>query len=177
MSVYYPDGVDAQGNEAVIFVTTLADPNAPTVTELTGSSAVNLSCALRGFSPGGDQGSTTDTRLCSTQEFESPGRFAPSIDDLNYVYDPQAEVGTATNKHYEVMKPGVKGFIIDRRGIASGIDGLPVVADQLVDVYPVTLGYQRRTPIDPSAEGGKFEITQKAFVTGPARYDKAVVTA
>lgn len=175
MSIYFPEGVDAQGNEAVIFVTTLADPSAPTVTELTGSDAVNISCALRGFSPAGDQSSTDDTRLCSTQQFESPGRFSPSIDDFNYVYDPQATTGSATNKHYEVMKGGVQGYLIDRRGIASGTDGIPVAAAQKVDVYPVTLGVQRRAAIDPTAEGGKFEITQKAFVTGPVLYDVAVV--
>jgi len=174
MSVYYPDGVDAQGNEAVIFVPTIADLDAPTVAELTGASAVNLSCALRGFSPGGDQGSSDDTRLCSVQQFESPGRFAPSIDDWNYVYDPQAEEDTPENKHYEVLKGGVKGFVVDRRGIASGMDGVPVAADQKVDIYPVTLGEQRRAAIDPSAEGGKFEITQKPFVTGPVRYDVEV---
>lgn len=171
MSVYYPEGVDAQGNEAVIFVTALADPSSPTVTELTGTDAVNISCALRSFSPGGDQSSTDDTRLCSTQQFQSPGRFAPTIDAFNYVYDPQAATGAATNKHYEVMKGGVKGYLVDRRGIASGMDGVPVTAGQFVDVYPVTLGEQMRAAIDPTAEGGKFEITQTPFVTGPVQFD------
>lgn len=174
MSVYFPPGVSAQGNEAVIFVPALANQAAPTVAELTGASACNISCALRGFSPNGDQSTTNDVRLCSTTQYEVPGRVTTTIDDFNYVYDPQADTGTATNQHYEVMKEGVSGFLVDRRGIAAGIDGVAVQAGQKVDVYPVTLGAQRRAAIDPTAEGSQFEITQKAFVTGPVSYDVAV---
>jgi hypothetical protein len=95
-----------------------------------------------------------------------------SLDDITYVYDPQAAVSTASNKHYEVLKQGVKGFLIDRRGIPATT---PLAIGDKVDVYPIQLGDQRRVAVDPSAEGGKFEIVQKPFVIGLVLEDVAVV--
>lgn len=172
MTLYYPEGVSTQGNETVIFVPALTNPAAPTVAELTGSSAINLGYALRGFSPNSEQGTSDDIRLASTITYENPGRARVTLDDITYVYDPQAVVPTATNKHYETLKDGVTGFLVDRRGIAAAN---AVIAGQKVDVYRVTFGPQRRTAVDPSAEGGKFEVTQKPFVTGLSYRDVAVV--
>lgn len=176
MTVYFPEGVDAQGNESVIFVPTLANPEAPTVAELTGATAINLSCALRGFEPGADQASVPDIRLCSREQYESPGRVTPTIGDITYVYDPQAAgADDPENIHYDTLKQGVSGYLVDRRGLDART--VAVLAAQIVDVYPVTLGAQRRVPVDPSAEGGKFEIVQKPFVSGPPAFDAAVVAA
>lgn len=174
MTVFFPEGVDAQGNESVIFVPDLADPTAPTVTELTGATAINLSCALRGFEPTAAQASVQDIRLCSREVYESPGRVTPTINDITYVYDPQAAgQADATNAHYDTLVQGITGYLVDRRGLdARTVD---ILADQIVDVYPVTLGQQRRVPVDPSAEGGKFEVIQKPFVTGPPAWDATVV--
>jgi len=178
MTVYFPEGVDAQGNETVIFVPALADPSAPTVTELTGATAVNLSCALRGFSPNSEQNSVADIRLCSREQFESPGRVTNSIDDITYVYQPQTVGATtpdADNAAYDALAQGVTGYLIDRRGLDARETA--VIADQLVDVYPVKMGAQRRVGVDATAEGAKFEIIQKPFVTGPVLPDIKVVTA
>lgn len=174
MSLYIADGVLAQGAETVIYVPTLAVPSTPKLTEIgaTATTAINLSNPLRGFSTGGDQGSSTDVRLSSTQVYQVPNRFAPSLEDLNYVYDPQAATGSATNKHYETLKNGVKGYLIDRRGVAVAT---AAAVGQKVDVYPVTFGQQRRTPIDPGTEGTKFEITQSVFITGDVIYDAALI--
>jgi hypothetical protein len=173
VTLYAVDGVSAQGNETVIFVPTLAIPTAPTVAELTGASALNLGYALRGFSPNSEQGTSEDIRLASTQTFENPGRVRKTLDDITYVYDPQAAAAAPMNKHYETLRLGVKGFMVDRRGIPATT---AVIAAQKVDVYQVQLGDQRRVAIDPSAEGGKFEIIQKPFVVGLVRED-ATVTA
>lgn len=175
MSVYFPEGVDAQGNESVIFVPALANPAAPTVAELTGASAINLSCALRGFGSSTEQSSTPDIRLCSREVFESPGRATNSLEDITYVYDPQAAAAAPTNKHYETLKSGVTGFLVDRRGLDSRT--VAVAAAQKVDVFPVKFGPQRRVSVDPSAEGAKFEIIQKPWVTGQVRWDAVVAAA
>jgi hypothetical protein len=165
MTLYAVEGVSTQGNETVIFVPTLTTPTAPKLTEVGAGvvTALNLGYALRGFSPSSDQGSSDDIRLASTQTYENPGRVKTSLDDITYVYDPQAAVSTASNKHFEVLKSGVKGFLIDRRGIPATTP--PAVGDK-VDIYPVQFGAQRRVAVDPSAEGGKFEIVQKPFVIG-----------
>lgn len=172
MTLYSVDGVSAQGNETVIYVPTIGTITAPTVAELTGSSALNLGYALRGFAPNSEQGTSDDIRLASTQTFENPGRVKKSIDDITYVYDPQAATGTTSNKHYETLKLNVKGFLVDRRGVPATT---AVAANQVVDIYPVQFGDQRRVAIDPSAEGGKFEIIQKPFVINIVQTDIKVV--
>lgn len=170
MTVVFPEGVRSRGNETVIFVTTLADPEAPTVTELTSATAAaNISCFLSGFSPTGAQESAEDVRLCSEQIFEDPGDVSVSIDNIEYVYYPQAVAADPNNKPYELMKNGVTGYLIDRRGLNARTSAL--AAAQIVDVYQVRLGEQFRLPVDPSQQGGKFRITQKPFVTGPYYYD------
>jgi hypothetical protein len=174
VTLYAVEGVSTQGNETVIFVPSLAAPSAPKLTEVGAgvSTALNLGYALRGFSPSSDQGTSDDIRLASTQTFENPGRVKKSLDDITYVYDPQAPVATASNKHYDTLKSGVKGFLIDRRGLDATT---PLAVGQKVDVYPVQFGAQRRVPVDPSAEGGKFEIVQKPFVIGTVLEDIALV--
>ncbi len=174
MTLYSVEGVSTQGTETVIYVPTLANPAAPKLTEMGASAtaALNLGYALRGFAPGGDQGSSDDIRLASTVTFENPGRFKPTLDDITYVYDPQAATGTASNKHYETLKNGVKGYLIDRRGVSATT---AAAIGQIVDVYPIQFGAQRRVAVDPSQEGGKFEIIQKPFIVGQPQYDVALV--
>lgn len=173
MTVVFPDGVRSRGNESVVFVATLADPSAPKLTELAAVTSVNVSCYLTGFAPQGSQESAEDVRLCSEQIFEDPGDVQVSIDNIEYVYYPQATVPTANNKAYELLKNGVAGYLVDRRGLNARTAALAI--GQLVDVYPVRLGEQFRMPVDPGQQGGKFRITQKPFVTGPYEYDCALV--
>lgn len=173
MTVVFPDGVRSRGNESVIFVATLVDPTAPKLTELNAVTSVNVSCYVTGFSPQVTQESAQDVRLCSEQIFEDPGDVQVAIDNIEYVYYPQATVPTANNKAYELLKNGVAGYLIDRRGLNARTAALAV--GQLVDVYPVRLGEQARLALDPSQQGGKFRITQKPFVTGPYEYDVALV--
>lgn len=175
MSVTFPEGVVAQGNEKVLFVVTIAVPTAPTVAELTAAGVVDLSCYLRGFEPTAEQAAIQDLRLCSAETFETPGRVVNTINDLLYVYDPQDanEVSPDPgNLAYHALAQNVEAFVVDRRGIASGT---AVIAAQVVDLYPVKMGLQRRVAINPGDEGTKFEITQKAFITGPVLRDISVV--
>lgn len=171
MTEFYPEGVSALGNESVIFVPALADQDAPTVAELTDAAAVNLSCALRGFSPTSEQASVQDVRLCTREAAETPGRVSNSIDDVTYVYDPQ-NLEDPDNAHYAALKSGTKGFLVDRRGLDARTEA--IAAGQIVDVYPVEMGAQRRVAVDPGADGAKFEIVQKPFVTGPVSWDAVV---
>src|SRR5688500_1435637 len=172
MTVVYPEGVRARGNESVRFVTAIADPLEPTVAELNAVTGVDLSCFLTGFAPATTQESAEDRRLCSQQVFEDPGDVAVTIDNLEYVYYPQAAPATPENKAYEILKLDVVGWLVDRRGLdARTVD---YAAAQIVDLYPVRMGVQGRLAVDPSQQGGKFRISQKAFVTGPYYYDSVV---
>lgn len=172
MTVVFPEGVRSRGNESLIFATVLV-PTAPSVATLTAATSVNVSCYVGGFAPQGTQESAEDVRLCSEQIFEDPGDVAISIDNVEYVYYPQATAPDPNNKAYELMKNGVTGYLVDRRGLNARTSALAV--GQLVDIYPVRLGEQFRLPLDPGQQGGKFKITQKPFVTGPYAYDVALV--
>lgn len=164
MVIYYPPGVDTLGNETLLWVPTIAVLAGMTVAEATATGSLNVSMAVRGFSAGADQGSTEDIRLGSTQSFENPGRVKPSVDDLTYVYDPQAATAAPLNKHYETLLEGAKGFLVDIRGLNA--QSWAATVGQKYTAYPVTLGAQRPVAIDPTAEGGKFEIIQKPYVSG-----------
>lgn len=176
MAVTFPTGVSARGNDSVIWVPALADPANPTVTELTGAAAVNVSCALIGFSPSVDQATFTDTRLCSKQTFNRLGSATYSIDTLNYIYNPQTAGETpadADNIAYDALKAGLSGFFVHRRGLdAQSVD---VAADQKVNVYPAELGAQSDVPLDPSAEGALIQCQQNVSVIGEVLRDVAVV--
>ena len=173
MTVVFPEGTRSRGNESVIFVATLADPLEPSLAELNAVTSVNVSCYLTGFAPQGTQESAEDVRLCSEQVFEDPGDVAISIDNIEYVYSPQASAPAADNKAYELLKKDVTGYLVDRRGLNARTAALAI--GQIVDVYPIRLGEQFRLPLDPGAQGGKFRITQKPFVTGPYYYDSVLV--
>lgn len=170
MTVGFPEGVLAQGNGGLWFVPSIADLALPKVTEV--SAGFVLSCAITTFSPTGDQGTSTDPRYCSTQQFEIPGRNTVSIDPLEYVYDPQEPDNDAEYKYYVELTEGRKGFAVNRLGLAYD---LPLAASQYVNIYPVIVGAKNDVPIDPSAEGSKLKIRQKLFVSGPVKRDVALV--
>lgn len=170
MSTIYPEGIIAQGNGAVWAVPALANINAPKLTELTAK--ILLSCGIRGFSPTGEQGSSTDPRYCSTQMFEVPGRYTPSIDPLEYVYDPQEPDNVAEYAYYTELTEGRSLFVINRLGLAYD---LPPAAGQYVNVYPVVCGAKMDVPVDPGAEGTKIAVRQKLFISGPMVRDVALV--
>ena len=176
MAVTFPTGVNAQGKDSVVWVPALEDPSEPTVAELTGASAVNISCALIGFSVSVDQGTFTDTRLCSTQEFDNLGKAKYTIDDLQYVYDPQSVGSTPAdpdNIAYDALTPGLTGYFVHRRGISAKTD---IAADQIVNVYPAELGVQSDVAVDPTSEGDKVKCVQKVGVIAEVLRDISVVT-
>src|SRR5690242_12907578 len=98
MSATFPTGVAANGNVKVVWVNTIADPTAPTATELNAAGAVDLSCVLTNFGTGYSQDTTEDVRICSTQTFESPGAIKYSMDDIEYIVTPQDDSPTGENK-------------------------------------------------------------------------------
>jgi hypothetical protein len=165
MVVFQPPGVSSLGNETLLWVPAIAVLTAMTVAEATATGAVNVSFAARGFSPGGDQGTSTDIRLGTKVAYENPGRFNPTIDDITYVYDPQAVDAAPVNKHYNTLIEGAIGYLVDIRGLDATT--WAATAAQKYVVYPVQLGAQRPVGIDPTSEGGKFEFIQKPYVLAP----------
>lgn len=174
MTVVYPEGVPLEGNLKVAFVSAFADPDLPTVLEATAATGVDVSCYIKGgtFNLTGDQSTIEDRRLCSTVSYETPGRATRSIDDITYVYDPQAVAASGENEAYEKLQPGTKGFFIVRGGLPFDQD---FATGDIVDIWPVQMGVKRKQTPSDKAEGEKFTVIQKPFVIGPVTDDVALV--
>lgn len=157
----------ADGTVKIVFVPTLADPTAPTVTEVTGASAKDLSCYLTadGWTPGLDEQTVSDDRLCSTQTFEKPGRAARSL-TIKYVENPTDD---PNNVAYVTLAPGTTGYLVQRRGVSVDT---ALATDDVVDVWPVQAG--KYDPQPPEANS-VLKVQQKMFVTGSVEQAVAVV--
>ena len=156
-----PDGIDAAGRSAVIWVPSIEDINAPTVAEIT--AGTHLSCAIAGFEPTVSQNTVTSRKYCEKQSTETPGIPAYSIPPLRVLDDPQ---GDDTNGQYDYLDDlyqGAKGFIVNRRGLDMDDE---VVSGQKCTIYPVELGAPLEVPLDLTADSQKFEIEYAVFVTG-----------
>lgn len=162
-----------EGNLKVAWVPAFVDPAAPTVAEATAITGVDLSSFIKEgtFNLSGEQSTFEDRRLSSTISYETPGRSTRSIDDITYVYDPQAAPAAADNAAYQKLPVGTEGYFIVRAGLPFG-DAF--AATNIVDVWPVVMGIQRKQTPAGNAEGEKFTVIQRAFVTGPVQVDVAI---
>lgn len=167
MTLSQPFSVSTNGTVGVIFVPTFANYLTPKLTEIEASGAVDLSCYLTGDGLNTDtsENNIDDPRLCTKQTFESPGDFTRTL-ELTYVYNPEDE---DSDEARISMPRGTKGFIVIRWAVDAEQDW--EVGD-MVDVYPVTLGAQRKqTP----ARNSVHRIMQKPFVTGVIAEDVLVI--
>lgn len=174
MVVTIPAGVKAEGTLKVAYVPTIAVPTAPTVTECTAAGALDVSFFFTAgnFKPSGDQARGDDRRVGSKQTFEVLGREKSSIDDLEYIADPQAAALAATNKAMELFQPGVTGYFVVRYGLDA--ETVDFVAAQKVWVWPIIFGAQNLTPLAENDEFKKITMTQPVAVTGIVRKQVAL---
>lgn len=170
MPLTIPPGVDANGRRNAIFVPT----DTLSVATLTGPTAVELICYLtKGtFGMSADTERGTDDRECTTQSAEVLGNTTYSLNDLEYVWEPQDDGTSTTNDAYNALTPGTTGFLIVRYGIDHDT---ALAADQKVDKFPITLGPQIRKAPDSGNPAEKLKITQPVVVGQGALFDQALV--
>lgn len=175
MTVVFPEGISQEGNIRVVFVPVIANPEAPTIAEITSDDSVDLSCYITNeFGINREQSTGEDRRLCSKEVFQTLGRVTNSIPATEYIYDPQAPEGEPDNRAYDVLKQGVKGHLVVRYGLdAREVDW---AAGQKVDHVPVECGVQVKLGNSGSDEFAKFRIQQMFAVSGPLEED-AVIAA
>lgn len=163
-----PGSVQADGAVRIVWLPTLADPGNPTLAELNAATTVDLSCYLTptGFASTTEEASIDDSRFCSRETFETPGRETNGL-ELTYVYDPQNKV-PAENKAYTTLKRNTRGFAVARWGVDFE---KPWAADDVVDVYPTTSGAQRKQTPEANST---LKVAQKMFVRSTVRRDVKV---
>ena len=163
-----PGSVLADGTIAARWVPVLANPLLPTLAEMNAAGSVDLSCYLTptGLAVATEEAAVNDDRLCSRETYEQPGRITDTL-ELTYVYDPQNKV-PAENRAFVTLKRNTRGFIVCRWGV--DFENPLAVADVL-DVYPVTCGEQRKQPGEANST---LKTMQKMFVRARVRRDVVV---
>lgn len=142
MAIVLPPSVPVDGMLKVIWVPTLADPNAPKLTEIGSgvATAIDITCYLTkdgSFKDSAEQAKFVDNRACTTEEWEILGATKRGIENLMYVYTPQAAAAAANNAAFEKLTPGLTGFFIIRRALAYET---ALAVGQFVSVWGAILG-------------------------------------
>lgn len=168
MAVTIPPGVDADARLNVIW----APSNTLSVATLSGATAIEIAGYLTkgSFGESAETERGTDERVASKTTYEVLGKSKFALQDLEYVWYPQAAAADANNKAYDTLKPRTEGFVYVRWGV--DVD-TPLAVGDKVDIYPVTVGEQvRKTPEGNAAE--KLKIVQPVVVTGPVLRDQVL---
>ena len=163
MPLTIPPGVDAAGRRNAIFTPT----QSLSIAVLGGATSVELICYLTkgtlGVAAETERG--TDDRECATQTFEVLGNTTWTVNDLEYVWEPQAAALAANNKAYETLVQGTTGFLTIRFGITNDT---ALAVGQKVWQFPVTLGAQvPRTPEGNAGEKLKLSLIHISEPTRP----------
>lgn len=160
-----PNPAKAFGRTNYIFVPTIADPAAPTVAEVTGSSALDLTNMI--YADGFD-GVTADStrvtaprRIGDTKVFQSLGPTSYTISDLVYTFDPQAAALSNERKAYEKLPDGTTGYLVVRRNVPKAT---APAAGQKVTVIPIRVGAPVETE-QGDAEAAEVAVRQAVEVT------------
>ncbi len=174
MTVVFPDAINAEGNVKVRWVPVLANPASPSLaTEINGASAKELTGVILGgaFQPTSEQAKGDDRRLGSKQTFQVFGRITDGVEDVTYVYDPQAAAGAAINIAYEALTQGATGYFVVRYGIDVNT---AFAAAQKVDTIPVTCGVQRKSTPPADDEFAKLTVVQGFIVRSTVNRNVAI---
>lgn len=169
-----PSATKAYLRDTWIFVPTLAAPSAPTVAELTGASALDVTNML--FASSARPAMTTNLarapkRLGDAETYEFVGESQSTIGEFRYSFDPQSAALSPGRKAFEKFTPATTGYLVNRKGISQDT---AVIAAQKVTAYPVEFGPQMETN-EGDDEGAEVAIVQTVAQTGPKVLNVAVV--
>lgn len=158
MSLTLPASVSVEGTRRLVFIPGgVADVEAITLPEV--ESGDNVSCYVtgNGWQPSGDQAVIQDPRLCSSQDFERPGRKTKSL-TIQYTYN----LGTPSDDEARLaLVEGTEGVFVNVLQKPEDEDDIEV--GDWYEAWPGTLGEQMPMPPETNAID---RITQRVFVTG-----------
>lgn len=161
----------ADGNIKTVVVTTLANPAAPTLTELQGGTDISCYITLGGFSFTTSQATISDQRECSDQDYQRPGRKSISDASVTVIDNTNSPLAEEYNAAVDAMSEGTTGYFVRRRGLPASTD---FAADQEVTVIPVTFGEKQLV----AQEENSVQRSQiPFFVTGEWYMETAKVSA
>lgn len=170
VTTYLPEGLATAGTGQLWGAPALANPAAPTLTELTAADTFQLGCNTYNWNPTKEQATQEEARYCLGEPVQILGRVTNNIEPLTIVYDPQDPEST-TYQAYLKLVEGTVWYIVDRRGKPANT---PLAAGDVVDIYKVRVGTRSRLPI--TNEAGETHRTQVPLaIIEPPRYDVKIV--
>ncbi len=169
-TLFEPVGLPALAKGGAFWFPTIADLDAPLVTE----AILNLTCVPdAGWEPTFEQAAGTHMKYCSDSEYEVPGKGKWTGGTWTYEWDPQNPTDVINYKHVSALTEGTAGYIGQRLGIGKETE--LTAGDILSLLIPVRWGKQVPVPIDPSNDGQLLQLQQRYFITAPVRQNVEVV--
>lgn len=154
----FPAGVSGAGTTRIqLMPTDLASTSAPSAAALNAGVDVSPYFLAGSFQIGLTQNKVDDTRVSDETVRESFGRATFTLDNLQYVWEPQAAPASPTNLAYDNFTPGTTRQLVLRYGVASG-DAF--ASGQKVEVYSATFG--ERVPLVPGVDEGSKHLIQQS---------------
>jgi phenylpyruvate tautomerase PptA (4-oxalocrotonate tautomerase family) len=168
MSMTLPASVPVEGTRRVFSLPTVADINAITVAEINAGTFIGCYVTTAGWQPSQEQATIPDGRLCSSQDFERPGRKTKTLAlqytyNLNEAEDDEARIALAEGTTHVLVNVLQKDEDEDDVAVGDWYEAWPVQAGEQVVMAVETNAIDR--------------IQQKQFVRGKVVHFKQVVAA
>lgn len=163
-------GTPADGNLLVLAVAAIANVNAPKLTEASGAGADDLSCYITagGLNITTEQAAIVDERLCSTEDFEQPGRKKHGL-SITAIDNTNSANETEFNLAVETFVENATMYILVRRGKAFDT---PLAVGDTVRIYPVKVGVKVDEPMEANS---MLKSTWKLFIDRSVGFDVKIV--
>ncbi|QJU54334.1 hypothetical protein SCB71_14405 [Herbiconiux sp. KACC 21604] len=166
MSLTIPASVPVEGTRRVYHLPTVADINAIKVTEFAAGTFIGCYVTSSGWQPSQDQGTINDGRLCSSVDFERPGRKTKTL-ALQYTFN----LADADEDEARLaLAEGTTGILVNV--LQKDEEDDDVAVDDWYEAWPVQSGEQVVMPAETNAVD---RIQQKQFVRGKPVHFKQVV--
>ena len=168
MSMTLPASVPVEGTRRVYSLPAVADINAIKLSEFEAGTFIGCYVTTSGWVPSQEQATIADGRLCSSQDFERPGRKTKTLSlqytyNLNEAEDDEARLALAEGTTHVLVNVLQKDE--DEDDLAVG---------DWYEAWPVQAGEQVVMPVETNAVD---RITQKQFVRGKVAHFKQIAAS
>lgn len=168
MSMTLPASVSSDGTRRVYRLPTVADINAIKLSEFAAGTFIGCYVTTAGWQPGQDQATVPDGRLCSSQDFERPGRKTKTL-GLQYTFNlAEAEEDEARL----ALAEGTTGVLVNV--LQKDEDDDDIAIGDWYEAWPVQHGEQ---VVMASEANAVDRISQKQFVRGKVVHFKQIVAS